>query len=89
MVTAILALFAVSVIGVFAQAFQSKNINGGHYLLAACGSMFIGLSQAFIWRAITIQNAGLLETLTYAVGGGTGCVAAMWTHQRFVTKSRK
>lgn len=79
-----LLLFAVAVVGIFAQAFQSKNINGGHYVLAAIGSIFIGLTQAFIWKAITPDNAGLAQTLTYAAGGGTGCVLAMWTHRRFV-----
>ncbi len=82
--SSIITLFLVSVVGIFAQAFQSKSINGGHYLLAAAGSVFIGLSQAFIWRAITVQNASLLETMVYAIGGGTGCLLAMWTHQKTV-----
>jgi hypothetical protein len=86
--TALLWLALVSLIQVFAMAFQSKSINGGHYALAACGSIFIGLSQAFVWKAITTVGAGLTETLVYAISGGAGCVCAMWTHRKFVKDKR-
>lgn len=79
----LLVLAIVSMVQVFAMAFQSKNINGGHYVLAAVGSIFIGLSQAFVWKAIT-ASGGLTDTLIYAISGGAGCIAAMWTHRRFV-----
>jgi hypothetical protein len=82
-------LALVSLVQVFAMAFQSKNINGGHYALAALGSIFIGLSQAFVWKAITASGAHLTETLVYAVSGGAGCVFAMWTHRRFVKEKAR
>lgn len=78
----LVALFLVAVVNVFVMAFQSRNINGGHYVFAACGSIGIGLTQAFVWKAVT--TAGLLEALIYSVGGGIGCVLAMWTHHRFI-----
>jgi len=84
--TDLLYLALISVVQVFAMAFQSKNINGGHYALAACGSAFIGLSQAYVWKAITATGSTITETGVYAVSGGVGCVLAMWTHHRFVKK---
>lgn len=68
---------------VFAMAFQSRNINGGHYFFAAFGSFFIGISQAIVWRATTATN-GWQEVLIYSVAGGLGCVSAMWSHKKFV-----
>lgn len=82
----LLLLALVSFIAVFAMAFQSRNINSGQYVLAAFGSMFIGLSQAFVWNTVTAEGAGLAAALVYSVGGGVGCISAMWTHKRFVTK---
>lgn len=82
----LLTLALVSFIGVFAMAFQSRNINSGQYVLAALGSMFIGGSQAFIWNAVTTEGAGVVAAAVYSVSGGVGCVTAMWTHRRFVTK---
>lgn len=82
----LIALALVSFIGVFAMAFQSRNINSGQYALAALGAMFIGGSQAFIWKAVTMEGAGIIAAVVYSVSGGIGCVTAMWAHRRFVTK---
>ncbi len=79
-----LALAAVSLVQIFAMAFQSKNINGGHYMLAAIGSIFIGLSQVYVWRVVTTAGSGLSETLVYSISGGAGCVLAMYAHRKFV-----
>jgi hypothetical protein len=76
-------LAAVSFVMVFAAAFQSKSVNGGHYASAAVGSIFIGFSQAVIWRATTASE-GWLEVTVYSIAGGLGCVTAMWTHSRFI-----
>ncbi len=73
---------------VFAAAFQSRNVNSGQYLLAACGSIFIGFSQAFVWRATTSTD-DWLGVAVYSVAGGLGCLTAMWTHRRYVTKDSK
>lgn len=80
----LLALAAISLVQVFAMAFQSKSINGGHYVLAAVGSIFIGFSQAYVWKAVASLHAGITETMVYAVSGGAGCVLAMLAHRRFV-----
>lgn len=84
----LILLGLISFIMVFAMAFQSRNINSGQYLFAAFGSMFIGFSQAFVWRATTSTDS-YVEVLVYSVAGGIGCVAAMWTHRRYVTKDHK
>ena len=82
--TALLWLSLVSLIQVFAMAFQSRNINGGHFVYAAIGSIFIGLSQAYVWKAVSASSAGLTETMVYAISGGAGCIAAMWTHRTLI-----
>lgn len=84
----LLILAGVSFVMVFAAAFQSRNVNSGHYALAAFGSIFIGFSQAFVWRATTAGD-GWFEVAVYSVAGGLGCLSAMWTHRRFVTKEPK
>jgi hypothetical protein len=81
----LLFLSVISFVMVFAMAFQSRNINSGQYLFAAGGSMFIGFSQAFVWRATT-AGEGWTTVLVYSLSGGVGCVCAMWTHRRYVTK---
>jgi hypothetical protein len=85
-------LYALGLLGlisfaqVFAMAFQSKSINGGHYAYAAFGSIAIGASQAFIWNAVVGASAGVAEIAVYSICGGLGCLAAMYMHSRYVRK---
>lgn len=81
---ALIILFVVAFLNVFVLAFQSRNINTGQELYAAMGSIGIGMSQAFIWKAVTAN--GHLEALVYSVGGGVGCVTAMRTHRRMMKR---
>lgn len=83
---ALLILFAVSIGNVFILAFQSRNINSGQYAYAACGSIGIGMSQAFVWASVNNSHATWVEALVYSVGGGIGCVTAMWTHRRMMAR---
>lgn len=66
------------------MAFQSKNINGGHFLLAAFGSIGIGASQGYVWKAVTAADAGAWAVAVYSISGGLGCVSAMYMHRRLV-----
>lgn len=82
--SALLLLFSVSFANVFVLAFQSRNINSGQYALAAIGSVGIGMSQAFVWKAVV--TTGWLEALVYSVGGGLGCICAMYTHRKMMAR---
>jgi hypothetical protein len=85
---ALLELFVVSYFSVFVLGFQSRNINSGQFALAAMCSIGIGLSNAYVWRHITMANASWAEWITYSVAGGVGITSAMWFHRRFITKDK-
>lgn len=84
----IILLGLISYIMVFAAAFQSRNVNSGNFVLAAMTSMMIGFSQAFVWR-VTTSTDSWWEVAVYSVCGAAGCLSAMWSHRRFVTKDHK
>lgn len=69
---------------VFAQGFQSRNVNSGNYKLAAGGSFFIGISQAAVWHGVMSADASIVEVLVYSAAGALAITSAMWTHRRFV-----
>lgn len=73
---------------VFALGFQSRNVNSGNYGWAAGTSLFIGLSQAFVWRSVVGPDAGWAPIVIYACAGAIGIVSAMWAHQRFIDRRR-
>lgn len=77
-------LFVVAIANVFVLAFQSRNINSGEYLYAAMGSIGIGMSQAFVWKHVVAN--GTVEAIVYSLGGGIGCVSAMYVHRRIFSR---
>ena len=83
-----LTLAVVSFFAVFILGFQSRNINSGEYKWAAACSILIGLSQAYIWRVITMDDAGWADWLIYSVMGGVGITSAMYVHRRFIQKEK-
>lgn len=82
----LILLAAVSFVQVFALGFQSRNVNHGNYAWAAGTSLFIGLSQAAVWRKVTAASAGPWEALVYGLAGSIGIVSSMYVHQRFIRK---
>lgn len=85
MTLAILA--AVSFVQVFALGFQSRNVNHGNYVWAAATSLFIGVTQAAVWRKVTAADAGPWEAVVYGLAGSVGIVSSMYVHQRFIRKA--
>lgn len=79
-------LSLISFIQVFALGFQSRNVNHGNYGWAAGTSLFIGISQAAVWRRVTAEDAGALEALVYGFSGCIAIVSSMYVHQRFIRK---
>lgn len=84
-----LTLAAVSFFSVFVLGFQSRNINTGEFGWAAACSILIGLSNAYVWRSVTMESAGWAEWLIYSVSGGFGITSAMWVHRKYVHKDTK
>jgi uncharacterized membrane protein YuzA (DUF378 family) len=68
---------------VFALGFQSRNVNNGDYLWAAGTSLFVGFSQAYLWKHV-IDMGSFAAAATYSVAGATAIVSSMWVHKRFI-----
>lgn len=81
-----LTLAVVSYFSVFILGFQSRNINSGEFKWAAACSILIGLSNTYVWRAITMEEASWGEWFTYSVAGGFGITSAMAIHRRYISK---
>ncbi len=86
---AILGLFAISFGWVFVQAFQSRNVNSGQYLWAACGSWLIGNLQVAVLSRVIGPHSSFLDTQVYCLGGGVGVVCAMLVHRRLFKSPTK
>lgn len=77
---------------IFLKAFQNKNVIGGYYGLASITNMFLVATEMFVMGSIALAAvAGGFWPLLYtfvalSIGGGTGCVAAMYIHTKHVRK---
>jgi hypothetical protein len=80
-----LTVFATGFISVFALGFQSRNVNHGNYGWAAATSVFVGLSQALLWKHI-IKDDSLFSAVTYAVAGALAITSSMYVHERFIKR---
>jgi hypothetical protein len=81
----LLVIFAVGFASVFAQGFQSRNVNHGNYGWAAGTSMLIAIGNVTLWQHLAIA-ASWAETLTYGLSGACAITASMWTHHKFIKK---
>lgn len=84
--TDLLGVFIAGFVGVFAMGFNSRNVNNGDYAYAAMTSLFIGLSQAYLWKQIASPDSSLIHALVYSVSGGLAIVSAMKFHEKFIKK---
>lgn len=77
---------------IFLKAFQQKNVIGGHYGLAAATNMFLVATEMFVMGSIALAAVTAeWEALGYTfialtIGGGSGCITAMWLHTKHVRK---
>lgn len=83
--TELLTIFVTGYVSVFALGFQSRNVNHGNYGWAAVTSLFVGLSQTYLWKHI-IKGDDLAAGMTYAAAGSLAIVSSMYIHERFVKK---
>lgn len=80
-------IFVSGFVSVFALGFQSRNVNHGNYGWAAGTSIFVGLSQASLWKHIAADET-LLSSLVYAVAGSLAITSSMYVHERFVKNGK-
>lgn len=77
---------------IFLKAFQNKNVIGGHYGLASITNMFLVATEMFVMGSIALAavTGGFLPLLytfiALSIGGGAGCVTAMYIHTKHVRK---
>ena len=81
-----LALFASTIVVVFALGFQQQNVTGGHYRAAFLTSFVIGGAYLFLYKLV--PDAGPSEMAAYLAGGPFGITAGMWVHTRTLGKKR-
>jgi hypothetical protein len=80
----VILLFLSSFFVVFMLGFQSKNVNGNHYVLAALTSTGIGIVNVYVMRAVASSNSSPWELSAYVAGGPLGIICSMWVHDTFV-----
>lgn len=79
-------IFVGGFASVFTLGFQSRAVNAGNFMLAACMSFLIAMSQAHLWTLIVKSDGDILGAVTYGISGMCAITSAMWLHQRFFTR---
>lgn len=79
----LLTIFGAGFVSVFALGFQSRNVNHGNYSWAAGTSLFVGFSQAYLWKHI-IDIGTMAAAATYAVSGSIAITSSMFVHEKFI-----
>ena len=88
-----LTIFCSMAAMVFCRSFQQKNVMHNHYALvmptsfAMAGLDFVSYTLV-LGETITngFSATAALFWLAAGFGGGTGCISAMYMHNRFVSK---
>ena len=81
----LLTIFLTGFCSVFALGFQSRNVNHGNYLWAAITSLFVGISQALLWKHIMIDES-LESAVVYSIAGALAITSSMYVHERYVKR---
>lgn len=66
---------------VFALGFQSLSVNAGHYRLAFCNSVLIGIFNLFLYKTVPNVHSAR-EVVIYVFAGPMGLMCAMALHAR-------
>jgi hypothetical protein len=82
-----LIIFCATYCSVFAVGFQSRNVNGEHYVAAVFTSMVISFFNLVLFRLL--PHVGTVsEAFAYCTGGAFGVLSAMITHKFFFNKQK-
>jgi hypothetical protein len=88
-ITNALLIFSGGFASVFTLGFQSRAVNGGNYLLAACCSFTIAFFQAHLWRLIALGDGSLSASAIYGLSGSCAITLAMWAHHRMMLRKAR
>ncbi len=78
-----LILFFAGYVSVFMYGFQSRNVNEGHYGLAAITSFLISGSQLLVWKEI-FNDTSVFNAIIWAISGSLGITSSMYVHRRWI-----
>lgn len=82
----IFLLFVANFVFIFLKAFQQRNVAYMHYLPVIPTSILMALTEVYVIATIAVQalsgSLGVEDILAIALGGGIGCMASMWAHNR-------
>lgn len=80
MFTLAASLFGVTYVQVFLRAFQQKNVINNKYKWVTPVSFGMAACEIMIIVVIVDSGLHLASVIGMGLGGGTGCMSAMWCH---------
>lgn len=82
-----LAIFASQFLWVGLRSFQQRNVAFDNYIAVLPTSMCMASVEVYIIYSIARSGWSVAIVLAMAAGGGLGCLAAMWTHKKWLTNT--
>lgn len=82
----IAAAFAVAFVYVFLRAVQQMNVTARRYWWVTPTSVLMAASEVFLVTTQVHHGAGWI-ILPIGLGGGAGCIGAMWLFDKINRKS--
>ena len=81
-----LSAAAASFAFVFFKAFQQRNVAFDHYRWVLPTSILMGLTEFYVVALVATRGYHIPLVLAAGLGGGTGALAAMWLHNRYIKR---
>ena len=81
-----LATFAANFAFIFLKAFQQRNVVHDNYGWVVMTSNAMALFEVYVVAMVAKEGFTLWLVFALGLGGGTGCLAAMLLHKRFVLR---
>jgi|GEM_PF-3569470 len=81
-----LTVFAANFAFIFLKAFQQRNVIHNNYGWVLITSNAMALFEVYVVASVAKHGVELWLVLALGLGGGTGCLAAMLLHNRFVLR---
>ena len=80
------AVFVANFAFIFLKAFQQRNVIHNNYGWVIVTSLSMALFEVYVVASIAKHGVDLWLVLALGLGGGTGCLAAMLLHNRYVLR---
>lgn len=86
-ITAAFTVAAANFCFIGLKAFQQRNVIHNNYQAVFGTSMGLAIFEVYVVAQIAKSGFDAWLVLALGVGGGAGCLAAMWLHNRFFKKA--